>query len=93
MTDKQWEAIIKRCVKHGKEHQRLITTAEKEYERRYGHNPSDVDDDWWIDTVHYCHASVDICAIKEKAQESYERGKQKLRTEERIRKEIEERVI
>jgi len=30
----------------------LLTECEEEYERRYGVNPSDVDDDMWIDAFH-----------------------------------------
>lgn len=52
MTDKEWQTVIDACYKAGKEHLRLLKIAEKEYIRRYKHNPSEVDDDYWIDSLH-----------------------------------------
>lgn len=52
MTDKQFQKLIDRCVKAAKLHYALLQDAEAEYERRFGFNPSDVDDDFWIDSLH-----------------------------------------
>jgi len=68
MTDKQWQAIINECRKAGDEHLRLLHIAEKEYNRRYGHDPSQVDDDWWIDALHYCNGCTDLKNIKNSAE-------------------------
>jgi hypothetical protein len=37
------------CVKHNE----LLRKLEKEYEKRFGTDPSSVDDDYFIDTFHY----------------------------------------
>lgn len=68
MTDKKWHSIIIKCKAACDEHQRLLKIAEEEYFRRYGHSPSDVDDDWWIDTLHYGHGSPDLNLIKKAAE-------------------------
>ena len=41
--------------------------AENEYERRYGNNPSEVDDDFWIDALHYGQGDINLEKIKERA--------------------------
>lgn len=68
MTDKQWHKIIIKCKSACDEHLRLLDIAEKEYKRRYGHLPSEVDDDWWIDTLHYGRGSTDLEEIKKAAE-------------------------
>lgn len=68
MTDKQWQSVIDKCRKAGDKHLQLLQIAEKEYERRYGHNPSEVDDDWWIDTLHYCKGDTSVDKIKQSAE-------------------------
>ena len=68
MTDKQWQSVIKKCRKAGDEHLRLLKIAEDEYIKRYGHNPSEVDDDWWIDTLHYCKRDISLDKIKSAAE-------------------------
>ena len=68
MTDKQWQSVINKCRKAGDEHKRLLIIAENEYIRRYGHNPSEVDDDWWIDTLHQCCGDTDLQKIKDNAE-------------------------
>ncbi len=73
MTDKQWQRVIDKCQEAGQEHLRLLRIAEAEYEKRYGHNPSEVDDDWWIDTVHYCKGNTDIELIKMAANDRNDR--------------------
>ena len=39
------------CEKH-RQYSLLLNKAEEEYKRRFGHYPSEVDDDWWIDSFH-----------------------------------------
>lgn len=60
MTNKEWLSAITKCKKAGDEHLRLLFLAEEEYKRRFGDNPSNVDDDYWIDTLHYCNADIDF---------------------------------
>jgi hypothetical protein len=76
MTDKKWYNLMMKCQKHGKEHKRLIKLIEDEYFSRYGYYPSDVDDDWWIDTFHYTSGNIDFDKIKQEA-ENYNRLKVK----------------
>jgi len=68
MTDKQWQKVINKCRKAGEEHLAYLHTAENEYIKRYGHNPSEVNDDWWIDTLHYCKGDTDLQKIKDSAE-------------------------
>jgi len=68
MTDKQWHKIIIASCEAYKEAIRLRDIAEKEYERRYDNHPSEWDDNWWIDTVHYGQGDYDLDKIKESAQ-------------------------
>jgi len=73
MTDRQWQLVINKCRKAGDEHLRLLRIAEKEYIRRYGNHPSDVDDDWWIDALHYCTGDTDLKEIKSSAENRNDR--------------------
>ena len=68
MTDKKWQDLISKCRAAGDQHQELLREAENEYKRRYGNFPSEVNDDWWIDGLHYCSGSVDLKAIKTHAK-------------------------
>jgi len=67
MTDKQFQKLIDRCVKAAKLHHALLQDAEAEYERRFGFNPSDVDDDFWIDSLHH-GVEVTVAQITENAE-------------------------
>lgn len=67
MTDKEWAVAIRKASDAAVKHRELIAVAETEYEARYGHNPSDIDDDWWIDTVHL-GGLVYLDKIKEQAE-------------------------
>lgn len=51
MKNKQFTALLKRTARAGNKFLELKKQAEDEYERRYGANPSDVDDDNWIDSM------------------------------------------
>jgi hypothetical protein len=52
MTDKQFVAKIRLAMIAAIKHKNLVKELEEEYENRFGRNPSDADDDYWIDTVH-----------------------------------------
>jgi hypothetical protein len=73
MTDKQWQKIITKTVKSFKVYQANLEIAEQEYIRRYGHTPTDVDDDTWIDTVHYGYGSHNVEDFKASAESRKER--------------------
>ena len=49
MTDKEFVRIVRQLCKAENKARKLREIAEEEYERRYGNNPSDIDDDNWID--------------------------------------------
>lgn len=66
MTDREWKRLIERASTAARLHADLVQQAEEEYERRYGVKPADVDDDFWIDTVHYGSA-VNFAEIKRQA--------------------------
>ena len=52
MRDYQLKQLLWRLEKARAKYFQLLHQAEDEYERRYGKNPSDVDDDLWIDSYH-----------------------------------------
>lgn len=68
MTDKQWNKVIVKCKTACDKHKYLLKIAEDEYERRYGNNPSEVDDDWWIDALHCGNGSIGLEKIIENAK-------------------------
>lgn len=70
MTDKQFQKLIDRCVKAAKLHYALLQDAEAEYERRFGYIPSDVDDDFWIDSLHH----GEDCTVEQVTQSAEGRG-------------------
>jgi len=69
MTDKKFMDLIDKTQKALREYSRLKELAEKEYERRYGHNPSDIDDDYWIDSVHYGPIPMTLIEIEKNAKQ------------------------
>lgn len=64
MTDAAWKIKIQNTVIAYHKYLALLSSCEKEYENRYGHNPSEVDDDYWIDLLHQGIGDVDIDRIK-----------------------------
>ena len=53
MTDKKLQKLMDETYKLCIQHKNKLEELEKEYERRFGHDPSIVDDDYFIDTFHY----------------------------------------
>jgi len=52
MNDKRFEELIRKTANAYNRYKPLLEAAEVEYERRFGFNPSDKDDDSWIDSLH-----------------------------------------
>ena len=52
MNDSTFTRKLKTLVNVQNRACKLLIECEEEYERRYGSNPSDVDDDRWIDNFH-----------------------------------------
>lgn len=65
MSDKQFEALIRRCAEAYNRYKPLLDAAEAEYERRYGCNPSDCDDDYWIDSLHGACGAASPITVEE----------------------------
>ena len=68
MTDSNWQKKINDCVKLITAHKIILRECEQEYERHFGINPSDIDDNWWIDTLHCGNGSTDLNKIIESAE-------------------------
>ena len=58
MTDKQFISLMKKTYEAGRKHIKLLSKLEEEYELRYGHLPSEVDDDFFIDSFNYCQGDL-----------------------------------
>lgn len=52
MTDWEFTQLLKRVIKANDKYKELLKLAEQEYELRFEYNPSDIDDDNWIDIFH-----------------------------------------
>lgn len=52
MTDSAFQKLLDRTANAHRKYTALLELAEQEYERRFGDNPSNRDDDFWIDTLH-----------------------------------------
>ena len=52
MTDKKLQLLINNTIKHKLIFFNFLDELEREYEVRFGFNPSDVDDDSFIDVFH-----------------------------------------
>lgn len=57
MTDNQFQHLLDRLCKANVRYKKLLAECEQEYQRRHGVNPSDCNDDFWIDSFH-----VQACA-------------------------------
>jgi len=68
MTDQKWIQVCKLCQQKLIEHQKLLRIAENEYNTRFGNYPSDVDDDWWIDMLHYGNGTINLDSIVKSAK-------------------------
>jgi hypothetical protein len=53
MTDDKLQILINKTIKSKTEYYHLLDKLENEYIRRFGHNPSETDDDNFIDVFHY----------------------------------------
>lgn len=52
MTDTKFFELCKLASRLAEQHARLVLTLEEEYRERFGNYPSEVDDDFWIDSIH-----------------------------------------
>lgn len=67
MTDQEFQVAINTAQEMMRNYYAALRVAENEYERRYGHNPSDRDNDEWIDSMHVSGAPMTVKMAKESA--------------------------
>lgn len=60
MTDEKFQQLLDNLSAVNSKYKSLLKQAEKEIERRYGYNPSDVDNDEWIDTFHVSTGTMTV---------------------------------
>lgn len=53
MSDKTLQKLMDKTYKACLQHSELVIELEKEYKNRFGNYPSDIDDDFFIDSFHY----------------------------------------
>lgn len=77
MTDKQFEKAMRECGDAHRKYLSKLEVIEGEYIDRYGIHPSDVNNDFWIDTFH-CPPGADDVTVKmlEESVKLYHRNKQ-----------------
>lgn len=68
MTDKEFNSKLKQLHNAHKKYQQLLGECEDEYERRFGFNPSDIDDDNWIDSFHINCIPANLQQVTEHAE-------------------------
>ncbi len=69
MTDEKFQKLIDQTIKQKLRFFALLEKVENEYERRFGYNPSDADDDNFIDTFHMPqNDEMDVATLTERAK-------------------------
>ncbi len=68
MTDLGFQQLLDRLSNAHERYANLRDQAEEEYERRFGRNPSDWDDDFWIDTFHVSPGSATVAQVTKHAE-------------------------
>ena len=76
MNDNQFQKAINKATKKLNEYNTALKVAEDEYERRFGSHPSDIDDDYWIDSMHVQGSRITVDQVNKSFelrdnQESY----------------------
>lgn len=69
MNDKELQLLMNKTYSACIKHKELLKQLEAEYEKRYGANPSEIDDDYFIDTFHYGSGNrIILSKMKENAK-------------------------
>ena len=68
MKDSSFQYLLDRLSTAKKNYDILLESAEKEYKKRFGNYPSDVDDDSWIDTFHIVGGKMTVKEVGESAK-------------------------
>ncbi len=77
MTNKKFNALLKRLNKVNQKRKSLLCEAEEEFKKRFGVDPSEIDFDYWIDSYHYDVGYVSIEEIEEEFNKIYSEGKRR----------------
>lgn len=65
MTDKTFGKLLNRLNLAHAKYLSLLRQAEEEYKSRFGNYPSEVDDDWWIDSFHQSDSGSTLSDVLE----------------------------
>lgn len=68
MTDIQFQKLLDKLSKAHIKYSELLSAAEQEYVQRFGDHPSNIDDDFWIDTFHSIGGHTTVEKITENAK-------------------------
>lgn len=69
MTDKEFEKAMRKCGKAYSDYLSSLSVIEEEYRNRYGHDPAEISDDFWIDSFCTPPGSTDV-TVKELEEKS-----------------------
>jgi hypothetical protein len=65
MRDSEFQKLINKTIKAGREHHGLLQEVTQEMQRRYGIDHNEADMDWLIDVLDYCNGGgVTVAEIK-----------------------------
>lgn len=69
MTDKKLKELMDLTIEVRNSYHNTLQVLEEEYKKRFGHYPSDVDDDYFIDTFHYGRSGkISVADMTDKAK-------------------------
>lgn len=68
MTDTKFFELCKLASSLAEQHAKLVLVLEEEYKERFGNYPSEVDDDFWIDSIHQGQANFTLDQIISEAK-------------------------
>lgn len=69
MTDKKLKELMDLTIEVRESYIATLQALEDEYKKRFGNYPSDVDDDYFIDTFHYGRSGkISVADMTEKAK-------------------------
>jgi len=79
MTDKKLQELMNATIRLKLKYQSKLELLEQEYERRFGYNPSEIDDDNFIDTFHYAQGSdMTVAKLIENAKMLIDRERERI---------------
>ena len=76
MNDKRFQDLLDRTYRAEQRYSKLLREAEEEYRRRYGHDPSESDNDIWIDSLHGMGSPLSVEVVEWSAREYVKTPKQ-----------------